>query len=187
LLTTDGDTLKGAVQQLLNALLSAGGITDASLLDVDADPALRSGNANRREDLRIEWRSYAFLLNVAGREQFFKPTSLNQMSAHHRRYRTEVKSATTAQSLLIAHFNYGDGLDPRKRGQMFGTGTAEAQERLLAEGHGAIGTYDLYRIARAVQRGEVKLSAEKLLELLTTEGIFDYSKFVAASSPKQCT
>lgn len=179
LLTTAGDSLKAAVQQTLTALFSAAGVTDATILDVDADPELRGGRPNMREDIRIAWRGRAFLLDVSGRERHFRQGSLNQLSEHHRLYRKE-HQAVDIHSLLIGNFNYGDGTDPRRRGFMFGSTTADLEERLLSEGHGAIGTYDLYRIARAGQRGQIQLSAERIQDLLNTEGILDYAKFVAS-------
>jgi len=118
-------------------------------------------------------------LNVAGRERFFRPTSLNQLSKHHRRFsETNAVSSEHLHSLLIANYNYGSGYDPRKRGDMFGTGTTEARERLLAEEHGAISTFDLYRLVRAMQRHEVHLGSDDLLKLLLTEGIVDFEEFL---------
>ena len=88
------------------------------------------------------------------------------------------EQAAKVHSLLVANFNYGDGCDPRKRGEMFGTGTAEGQDRLTSEGHGAIATYDLYRLIRSVQREEDQLGCEDLQRLLETEGIFNFDTFI---------
>jgi hypothetical protein len=151
------------------------------VIDADPDPADRSGEKPKREDLRVEWAGQTILINVAGRERFFRPTSLNQMAAHERRYLAAAKiPVTQVHSLLVANFNYGGGTNPRKRGDMFGTGTAEAKERLISEGRGALGTYDLYRIFRAIQTGRMARTPELIRDLLATEGIFDYPAFAVA-------
>jgi hypothetical protein len=179
LVTTAGDPLKEAVRRVLTELITAAGISDAVVVDADADPSLRGGT-DKREDLRVEWREHVFLLNVAGRERFLTPTSLNQASRYQRLYLTATGvSVDRVHSLLVANFDYGQGKDPRRRGLMFGTGTADARERLMAERHGAISTWDLYQILRAVQREEIKLTDEALLRLLTTEGIFDLSVWLS--------
>lgn len=179
LLTCDGDKLKLAVKKALETLLSHSGI-QVTVVDVDIDPSFRGGSTSKREDLRIELEEKSILMNVSGREQFFRPTSLNQISRHHRMFR-EAPSAQpkNAHSLLFANYNYGKGLDPRKRGAMFGTGTTEAEQRLQAEGHGAISTYDLFRLVHACQAKEVNLSKEHLTSLFSTVGIFDFESFKA--------
>lgn len=63
---------------------------------------------------------------------------------------------------------------------MFGTGSTEAQERLVAAGHGALSTYDLYRLIRGVQRKEITLTPEALLRFLTPTGILDFEQFKAS-------
>lgn len=179
LITTAGDQLKNAVNRVLCELFKAAGISDAMIVDVDADPQLRGGDSNKREDLRVEWANAIFLLNVGGREQFFRPTSLNQLSQHHRLFvQGQTSLGAHVHSLLMANFNYAAGMDPRKRGDMFGSGTADARERLLAEGHGAISTFDLYRLIRAVQKNEIQLQAETVRKLLRTEGILDFETFL---------
>jgi hypothetical protein len=178
MLTTDGDVLKAAVKACLDALFRAAGVADAEVVDVDPDPADRGGERPRREDLRVEWAAHVTLINVSGREKFFRQTSINQVAEHERRYLSATKlPVTQVHSLLIANFNYGEGIDPRKRGDIFGSGTAEARERLVSSGYGALGTYDLYRVFRAAQIRRIAVSPEALKDLLATEGIFDYSAF----------
>lgn len=116
---------------------------------------------------------------LAGRERFFKHASINQLSEHRRLYlRATPIPIDKLHSLLIANFNYAHGEDPRKRGQIFDSGgTVEASERLLAEGHGVISTWDLHQILRGIQRGEIVLSAMSLRRLLLVEGIFDVKRW----------
>jgi hypothetical protein len=179
LLTTDGDKLKEAVIRTLKDIFCAIGCEEVQIVDVDIEPALRADSTQKREDLRILWGDNIFLVNVAGRERFFRPTSLNQISKHHRLY-FEGKSATAKNihSILIGNYNYGGGLDPRKRGQFFGSGTLEAHERLVSEGHGALTTYDLYRITRLLQRKLVHFSGQHLNEVLRTVGLLDFETFI---------
>lgn len=179
LLASAGDPLKSAVRETLEQLLKLAGVAGVEVLDVDADPALRGASRQEREDLRIQWGDKIFLLNVAGREQFFKETSINQMDRRQKLFAWDnpAVSAKSVQSLLIANFNYAGGLDPRKRAEMFGTGTAQARHRLEDAGYGAISTFDLYRLLRTVQRNEVSMRAEDLVKLLSTEGILDFEEF----------
>ena len=184
LLTCDGDKLKLVVKKGLEILLSHAGI-QVTVVDVDINPSLRGGSTSKREDLRIELDGRSILMNVAGREQFFRPTSLNQISRHHRMFvESSLSQQRIAHSLLIANYNYGKGLDPRKRGDMFGSGTSEAEQRLQAEGHGAISTFDLFRLVRACQAKEVELTQGHLTSLFTTIGILDLESFQAKLSSK---
>lgn len=184
LLTCDGDKLKLAVKQGLEIILSHAGM-QATVVDVDIDPSLRDGTTSKREDLRIELEGKSILINVAGREQFFRPTSLNQISRHHRMFvESSSSQPKNAHSLLFANYNYGKGLDPRKRGDMFSSGTAEAEQRLQAEGHGAISTFDLFRLVHACQAKEVELTQKHLTGLFTTVGILDFESFQAKLSRK---
>lgn len=176
MLTCDGDKLKLAVKKGLEILLSHAGI-DVPVLDVDSNSALRGGDTSKREDLRIEYEGKAILINIAGREQFLRPTSLNQISRHHRLFRDSSTIQGKAHSLLIANYNYGKGLDPRKRGDMFGSGTEEAKQRLQAEGHGAISTFDLFRLVRECQAKEINLTQGHLTSLFTTVGILYFESF----------
>ena len=177
LLTCDGNQLKLAVKRGLEILLSHADV-QATVIDVDLDPSLRGGSTSKREDLRIELNGKSILMNIAGREQFFRPTSLNQISRHHRMFMDSPSTQPrNAHSLLIANYNYGKGLDPRRRGAMFSTGTAEAEQRLQAEGHGAISTFALFRLVRACQAKEVEITPEQLTGLFTTVGIFDFESF----------
>lgn len=182
LLTTAGEQLKDAVKQSLQTLFAAAGIAGVNVIDADTDPVLRDDSTHKREDLRIEWEGDVFLLDVAGREQYFRPTSINQLDRHHREFLQANPGLPSASvhCLLIGNFNYAGGLDPRKRGEMFGTGTADARERLVEAGHGVIGTFDLYRVIRTVQRNEAVLTAASLLRLLRTEGILDFDTFQAS-------
>ncbi len=181
LIVSAGDPLKVAVKRTLEQLFSVAGVTDALVLDVDSDPALRNGFSEKREDLRIEWGGEIFLLNVAGREQYFKQDSINQLDKHRRLFLKANPAAllTKVHSVLVANFNYASGSDPRKRGQIFGTGTAQAKQRLLDAGHGAISTYDLYRLLRIVQRNQAIVMATDLRKLLCAQGILDFEEFSA--------
>ncbi len=184
LLTSDGDKLKLAVKTGLEVLLGHAGLL-VPVLDVDKDSALRDGATPKREDLRIEYEGNVILLNVTGREQFLRPTSLNQISKHHRLFpMSPDRPLDKLHSLLIANYNYGKGLDPRKRDDMFGTGTAEAEQRLQAEGHGAITTFDLFQLVRACLAKEVVLTQDHLTDLFTTVGILDFKSFKATLSAK---
>lgn len=178
LLTSDGDKLKDAVKRALEELLAVAGVKDVSVLDVDSNPALRGGSPAKREDLRIHWGENVFLINVAGRERYLKQTSLNQLSEHQRLFlKSNTMNSENLHSLLIANFNYQGGVDPRKRGEMFGSGTSEARDRLNADGRGAIGTFDLYRLIRATQRKEVQAQPSDFLGLLVNVGILDFEEF----------
>ncbi len=179
LLTAAGDPLKSAVRKTLEELFKLAGVADVTVLDVDADAALRGSSRQEREDLKIEWGETIFLLNVAGREQFFKENSINQIDRHQRLFVRDNPDVPVknVRSLLIGNFNYAGGLDARKRGEMFGTGTAQARDRLVDAGYGAMTTFDLYRLLRAVHRNEAALRAEDLAKLLSTEGILDFEEF----------
>ena len=50
----------------------------------------------------------------------------------------------------------------------------------MAAGHGALSTYDLYRLIRGVQRKEITLTPEALLRFLTPTGILDFEQFKAS-------
>jgi hypothetical protein len=181
LLTSDGEKLKLATKKVVEVLLASAGIV-RSVLDVDSDPALRGGATSKREDLRVELVDQTILINVTGREQALKQTSLNQLSSHHRLFLASAKpEPDKVHSLLIANHNYGNGLDPRRRGKLFGSTTTDAEERLTAEGHGAISTYDLFRLFRAVQAKEITLSPGRLTQLFATVGIFDYESFIKSA------
>src|SRR5437867_1121339 len=78
--------------------------------------------------------------------------------------------------VLIANHRAGD-TDPRERGEIFGTATTQVREQLEASGHGAISTFDLFRLLRLVQRGEVKLTAAAVLKLLRTEGLLNWESY----------
>lgn len=179
LLTSAGGQLKDAVKKIFEILFGIVGVAAVEVLDVDSDPALRGGSSEKREDLRIEWDGTFFLLNVSGREQYFKHDSINQLDKHRRLFLRANPNVPNQKehSLLIGNFNYAGGLDPRKRGEMFGSASAQAEERLLTAGHGAISSFDLYRLYRAIQCEEVMLRAEDLLRLLNTEGILDFETY----------
>jgi len=181
LLTADGETLKNAVKRTLEEILQHVGAVSVKVLDVDADPSLRGGSKDKREDLRIEWGEEIFLFDVAGREVHFRPTSLNQLSQHRRRFLSASRAPVDRiRSILIGNFNYRGGLDPRKRGDMFGTGTTEAKDRLLAEGCAAFGTYVLYQLLRAIQHGSLTLTPEELKGLLSIHGLVEYDEWLRA-------
>lgn len=61
--------------------------------------------------------------------------------------------------------------------RLFGSTTADAEDRFKSEGHGAISTYDLFRLVRAVQSKEILLTPDRLTQLFTTVGIFDHALF----------
>ena len=182
LLTSAGGQLKDAVKKTLEMLFGTAGVAAVEVFDVDSDPALRGGSGEKREDLRIEWDGTYILLNVAGREQYFKHDSINQLDKHRRLFLRSNPNVPNenVHCLLIGNSNYAGGLDPRKRGEIFGSATAQAKERLLTAGHGAISSFDLYRLSRAIQRGDLILQAEDLLRLLRTERIFDFETFRAS-------
>lgn len=61
---------------------------------------------------------------------------------------------------------------------MFGSGTVQAQSRLVDAGHTAISTYDLFRLIRTVQRGDLALTAEDVVSFLTGDGILEFERFI---------
>ena len=176
LLLEGGECLKEAVRQVLQVLITGSGESQVKVIDVDSDATLRGGT-QKREDLRLEWRDHTFLINVAGRAQYFRHNSINQLDMHQRSFVKEnPHERTVVHSLLIGNYNYEGGIDPRQRGMMFESGTAEANDRLKAAGHGAIATYDLFRLLRSQQRGE-SVKQEDVFMILCTEGILGFEKF----------
>src|SRR5262249_52016686 len=126
------------------------GASGIEVVDADVGPEARDGSTNKREDLRIEFEGDTVLIDVAGREQHLRQPSLNQLGEHRRMFLAARQLPyERVHPILVANFNYGGGSDPRKRGEMFGSGTVAAVERMKAEGYTAVSCFDLFQIIRA--------------------------------------
>lgn len=175
ILLAGDDQLKKAVKKALEVLLAFTGMVAVKVLDVDDDPSLRDGSSQNREDLRIELGGKVLLIDVAGNDSPLKEGRINQLDKHKKLYLSSNPAATNyTHSVLLANYNKRGGTDPLKRGQMFGSGTTQANDRLKDAGHSAISTLDLFRLIRAAQQGEITLSQEVLVSFLTVEGILDF-------------
>ena len=179
LLLTGDDPLKDAVRKGLEEILRFAGIEGTQVLDVDDDPSLRDGSGQKLEDLRVSIGGKHFLIDIAGNDSPLKEGRINQLDKHKKFFLAANPLASQdTQSVLIANYNKRGGTDPSKRGEMFGSGTAQAQSRLVDAGHTAMSTYDLFRLIRAVQRADLALTADDVVSLLTAGGILDLEQFI---------
>lgn len=173
------DPLKKAVQQALKELLRLAGMSEVQVLDVDEDPALRVSSRQKREDLRFELGGQMILINVAGNDSPLKESRINQLDKHERLYLGDhPEDVNKTHSVLIANFNKRGESNPLTRGEMFGSGTAQANERLKDAGHRAISTLDLFKLIRAAQRNDFKLGQAQLEALFLKDGILSFEDFV---------
>lgn len=173
LILGEGDQLKDAVRKTLECLFQLAGAGEVPVLDVDSAPQLRNGSTAKREDLRIEWLDKIFLINVTGRGQSLRLSSINQLDEHRRLFiKHNPLSANSVHSILFVNHDYKGSSDPRTRGPIFGSSMLDGLERLKAAGHGICSTFGLYKLIRGSQRGEVSVTKDLLLRVLLTEGVF---------------
>jgi hypothetical protein len=70
---------------------------------------------------------------------------------------------------------------------MFGANTDEAEERLRSAGHGALSTFDLYRLVRSIQRKEFSFDSKRLAAVLTPSGILQFNDIALAFKTEDTT
>lgn len=177
LLAQKGDVLKEGCKRVLQEILQ---MVDSSiqLIDVDIEDDMKDIDRRLKDDLRIKLRdNKIILIDVKGTDKVFGQGALNQLSEHRRIFQKHHKDYHVEDIHSLGLLSHQLSVNPKNRDEVFGSYTHDALERIKSDEFTIIGTYELFKLHKAISEKEVLVTEEQVLAFLTDTGINTFEQF----------
>ncbi|MCK4428666.1 MAG: hypothetical protein KAW16_09300 [candidate division Zixibacteria bacterium] len=174
LLAQKHDILKESCRKVLQEILEMVG-SDLRVIDVDIEDDMKDVDRRLKDDLRIKLPdNKIILIDVKGADKTFGQGALNQLSEHRRIFQKNHKDYDIDS---LGFLNHQRSVNPKNRDEIFGSATHDSLERVKSDEFAIIGTYELFKLHKALSQKEVLTNEEEVLAFLTDSGINTFEQF----------
>ncbi|KPL03475.1 MAG: hypothetical protein AMJ73_06930 [candidate division Zixibacteria bacterium SM1_73] len=182
LLAQKHDILKCSCKRVLEEILKVVG-SDLTVADVDIEDDMKDVDRRLKDDLRIKLQdNKIILIDVKGTDKVFGQGPLNQLTEHRRIFLKHHKKDYHADDIhSLGLLNHELSVNPKNRGEVFGAYSQDALERVKSDEFTIIGTYELFKLHKALSEKKVSANEEQVLTFLTHTGINTFEKFFKAN------
>ncbi|KPK74415.1 MAG: hypothetical protein AMJ89_06410 [candidate division Zixibacteria bacterium SM23_73] len=178
LLAQKHDILKESCRRVLQEILEMVG-SNLQVTDVDIEDDMKDVDSRLKDDLRIKLPNQKIILiDVKGTDRAFGQGALNQLSEHRRIFLKHHKKDYHIDDIhSLALLNHELSVNPKNRGEIFGSYTQDALERVKSDEFTIIGTYELFKLHEALSKKEVSPKEQQVLDFLTQTDINTFEQF----------
>jgi hypothetical protein len=177
LLAQKHDILKQSCRRVLQEIMKMAG-SDVRVIDVDIEDDMKDVDRRLKDDLRIKLPDHKIILiDVKGTDKVFGQPPLNQLSEHRRIFQKHHKDHNVEDIHSLGFLNHQLSVNPKNRDEIFGSYTLDAIERIKSDEFTIIGTYELFKLHKALSEKEVSANEQQVLYFLTNTGINTFEQF----------